>query len=141
MKYISLNTNKITGKILLASLIALTIFTVFKPKQANAGFNFMRLIDPLCLTCDNDNTKTTIVTQVVPAPPVITKPVHYGGGTIPIYTYPTPTYPSTPTYPTNNYSQLYAYCYPIYSQGNVGTNMTWVVSSSGGNGNYYTTWC
>lgn len=52
-----------TAKIILGALIAVTIFIVIKPNEAKA-FDLIRLIDPLCITCDDDsssNSNNTII--------------------------------------------------------------------------------
>ena len=42
------------------TLVILAVFVVAKPTQVDAGFKFIRLIDPFCLTCNNDKPQTIV---------------------------------------------------------------------------------
>ncbi len=114
---------KINKNIIVLGIIILSLFSISKPIETRADFDFGRLIDPACFfACKDDkNTNTTVY-------------VNGGYHSDPIY----PNY----TYPVNQTvtSPLGVSCYSTPTSGGIGENISWRASAFGGNGSYYITW-
>ena len=131
-------SNKIIGSTAIFLLI-LGIFVFLKPSQAEA-FKLVRLIDPFCLTCGNNDAPQNVVNNVSNS----NNTTNSNNSTVtnngPVLGYNnTPIYPPNNSY--NNYpSPLSASCYPVVSSVRVGDTANWNAVIYGGNGSNYVTW-
>lgn len=109
------------------------------PIETKAGFDFGRLIDPLCVfACDNDKEQTIYQTNSNNVNSNINSPnstVISGSetDTTPIYVYHDDD--------DNDYTRpLYVSCYSTPTSGGIGDAIHWRSSISGGTGDYHITW-
>jgi len=133
----------------LSAILIAAIFTVI-PKQAQADFDFGRIIDPLCLfACKDDkpnrvtknvtntytNTNSNNVNSNINSPGAVVVDGNSYNDT-PVYAYD---YPSYPEYPDRTES-LRITCYPMPLFAREGDTIQWVANVYGGNGSYHYTW-